>query len=233
MSPLRDFEGKVALIVGGSRNRGAMFAESLASRGATTVISYAHDDLAAERTLALLEKYEVTAEASRSDATVSADVNTLFKGIMARHGRLDVVIHVPGVVAGGLLADLTDDDFDLLIDRNTRGVFNTLRAAARHLADGGRYVVLLAAPAWSPTGHYGLYSGARAAIEHLVAAAAMELRDRGITVNAVTPDPEDAPSPQPSRVRNLPRDITSLVSWLISDEAGWVTGQTLRAGSAV
>ncbi|MEU7900782.1 SDR family oxidoreductase [Nonomuraea sp. NPDC049152] len=223
---LRDLSGKVALVVGGSRNQGAMFAENIASRGATTVISYAHDDEAAQRTLTALEKYEVTAEASRSDATVSADVNTLFKGVVARHGRLDVVVHTPGAVIGKPLGDLTDDDFDHIIDHNTRSAFHTLRAAAFHLADGGRYVVMSATPAAFMTGQYGLYSGSKAAVEHLVLAAAMELGGRGITVNAVTPGPIDD---RANRLRNLPRDTTSLVAWLISDEAAWVTGQTIRA----
>src|SRR6266568_3776644 len=93
---LRDLEGKVALIVGGSRNQGAAFAENIASRGATTVISYANGDDAAQETLAKLDKYGVTAEAIRSDAVVSTDVDTLFQGVVARHGRLDIVVHTPG-----------------------------------------------------------------------------------------------------------------------------------------
>ncbi|MFI6598411.1 SDR family oxidoreductase [Nonomuraea sp. NPDC050536] len=222
----RDLNGKVALVVGGSRGQGARFAENLASRGATTVISYANDDEAAQRTLAALEKYEVTAEASRSDATVSADVNTLFQGVVARHGRLDVVVHTPGAVIGKPLADLADDDFDHLIDHNTRSAFNTLRAAARHLADGGRYVVLSAAPASFMTGEYGLYSGSKAAVEHLVLAAAIQLGGRGVTVNVVATGPIDD---RADSLRNLPRDTTPLVAWLISDEAAWVTGQTIRA----
>ncbi|GAB3896298.1 hypothetical protein GCM10029964_077440 [Kibdelosporangium lantanae] len=94
----RDLDGKVALVVGGTRNQGAAFAEHVAARGATTVITYAGDEDAAQQTLLRLEKHGITAEAIRSDATVSADVNALFEGVVARHGQLDIVVHTPGAV---------------------------------------------------------------------------------------------------------------------------------------
>src|SRR5262245_37691953 len=120
----RDLDGRVALVVGGSRNQGAAFAEHIAARGATTVISYAGNDDAAQQTWRSLEKHDVAAEAVRSDATVSADVNALFEGVVARHGALDIVVHTPGAVVKKPLADLTDDDFDHLVDLNIRSAFN-------------------------------------------------------------------------------------------------------------
>lgn len=155
----RDLDGKVALVVGGSRNQGAAIAENIASRGASTVISYANGDGAARETLSALREHGVTAEAIRSDARVSADVNALFEGVVSRHGRLDIVVHTPGAVMKKPLADFTDEDFDYLIDLNTRSAFNTLRAAARHIADNGRYVVLSTTLTSIMTGPYGLYSG--------------------------------------------------------------------------
>jgi 3-oxoacyl-[acyl-carrier protein] reductase len=79
------------------------------------VISYASGDESAQQTLEKLEKYGGTAEAIRCDAVVSADVNLLFEGVVARHGRLDVVVHVPGAVLKKPLADTTDAEFDHLI----------------------------------------------------------------------------------------------------------------------
>jgi 3-oxoacyl-[acyl-carrier protein] reductase len=165
-----DLEGKVALIIGGSRNQGAAFAEDIAARGATTVITYANDEAAAQETLLALEKHGVTAEAVRSDARRSADVDALFEGVLARHGKLDIVVHTPGAVLKKPLADFTDADFDHLIDMNTRSAFNTLRATARHIADHGRYVVLSTTLTSVMTGPYGLYSGSKAAVERMVLA---------------------------------------------------------------
>jgi 3-oxoacyl-[acyl-carrier protein] reductase len=247
-SAVRDLEGKVALVIGGSRNQGAAFAKDIASRGATTVISYANGDAAAEETLLALKEFGVTAEAVRSDARVSAEVDALFADVVARHGRLDVVVHTPGAVLKKPLVEFTDADFDHLIDLNTRSAFNTLRATARHVADNGRYVVLSTTLTSVMTGTYGLYSGSKAAVERMVLAAAKELGARGITVNAVAPGPVDddfyrhAETPEsieaathhsPRNRLGHPEDIAPVVGWLISEAAGWVSGQTVRANGAM
>lgn len=247
-SPTFDLAGKVALIIGGSRNQGAAIAENIASRGAVTVISYASGDESAQQTLEKLEKYGGTAEAIRSDAVVSADVNVLFEGVVARHGRLDVVVHVPGAVLKKPLADTTDAEFDHLINLNIRSVFNTLRATARHIADNGRYVVLSATLTSIMTGSYGLYSGSKSAVERMVLAAAKDFGARGITVNVVAPGPVDdsfyraAETPEsieaathrsPRNRPGRPEDTAPVVGWLVSAEAGWVSGQTVRADGAM
>ncbi|MFB9525928.1 SDR family oxidoreductase [Nonomuraea roseola] len=168
-------------MVGGSRGQGAACAELLATRGATTVISYAHGEHAAARTLTALE----------------------------------------------------------LTDLNTRSAFNTLRAAARHLADHGRYVALTSSCAITPGG-CGLYAAAKSAVERLVGAAARELTVREITVNAVAPGPvsdsiylgTDSSELWPRHPRGRlgqPEDTALVVAWLVSEAAGWISGQTIRA----
>ncbi|WP_458686322.1 SDR family oxidoreductase [Nocardia tengchongensis] len=233
----RDLLGKVALVVGGSHDQGAACAELLAARGATTVISYAHGEHAAARTLAALDSYGVRAEAIRSDAIQSCDVTSLFKGVVARHGRLDLVVHTVGAVVHKPLAEHTDADFDLLIDHNTRSAFNTLRAAAGHLADNGRYVVITGALVCTGPNASGMSGAAKAAVEHLVSATARELSGRDITVNAVAPGPvSDSIYPAagvslPSSARSRlgqPEDVASVVSWLTSDAAVWISGQVIR-----
>ncbi|MGF6884802.1 3-oxoacyl-[acyl-carrier protein] reductase [Nocardia sp. GAS34] len=245
--PARDLSGRVALVVGGSRNQGAACARLIAARGAATVVSYAHDDTAADRLLAALGGLPATVEAVRSDARIAADVAILFEGVIERHHRLDIVVHTPGAVVEKTIADSTDDDFDHLVDANLRTAFHTLRAAARHLHDDGRYVVLSSALTARPAPSYGLYTGAKAAIEHLVAAAARELGHRGITVNAVAPSPVDTsffraakpPGALVAAALRNPRhrlattaDVAALVGWLIGADAGWISGQTLYADGA-
>ncbi|MCX4096882.1 SDR family oxidoreductase [Nocardia sp. alder85J] len=244
----RDLEGRVALVVGGSRNMGAAIAEEVAKRGATVVISYSSDDAMAAKTLRQLETHRVAAEAVRSDATRSAEVTALFDGVVARHGRLDVVVHVPGAVIKKPIAEITDEDFEHLVDRNTRSAFYTLRAAARRLADDGRYVVLSTTLTAVMTGPYGVYSGSKAAVERMVLAAAKELGARGITVNAVAPGPVDdsfyqgaeTPESMAAAAQHSPRarlgrpaDIAPVVGWLVGADASWVSGQTVRANGAM
>src|SRR5262249_38159146 len=160
------------------------------------------------------------------------------------HGGLDIVVHTPGAVLKKPLADLTDDDFDHMIDLNTRSAFNTLRAAARHLRDNGRYVVLSTTLTAVMTGPYGLYSGSKGAVGRLVLVDRKQLGARGIPVNAVAPAPVDesfyraAETPEsieaathhsPRGRLGVPGDIAPVVGWLISESAGWVSGQTVRA----
>lgn len=243
-----DLDGKVALVVGGSRNMGAACAEQIAGRGAATVITYSADRAAADATLALLNKSGVRAEAIRSDATVSAEVDELFAGVVGRHGRLDIVVHVPGAVIKKPLVDFTDTDFDLLIDRNTRSAFYTLRATARHVNDDGRCVVLSTTLTSIMTGPYGVYSASKAAVERMVLAAAKELGGRGITVNAVAPGPVDdsfyraaetldsveaAAQHSPRGRLGRPDDVAGVVGWLVGEDAGWVSGQTVRVNGAM
>ncbi|MFE9580403.1 SDR family oxidoreductase [Nocardia sp. NPDC006044] len=233
----KDLLGKVALVAGGTHDQGAACAELLAARGATTVISYAHGEHAAARTLATLDGYGTRAEAIRSDAIQSGDVTSLFEGVTARHGRLDIVVHAVGAVVHKPLAEHTDADFDLLIDHNTRSAFNTLRAATRHLADNGRYVVITGALAGAGPYVSAMSAAAKAAVEHLVSATARELSGRDITVNAVAPGPvsdsiypaTDIPFPSSARSRlGQPEDVASVVSWLTSEAAAWISGQVIR-----
>src|SRR5438093_387329 len=173
MTDARDLDGKVALVVGGTRNLGAAIADQLAAAGATTVVSYRDGADAAGQTVARLRRHQVDAEAVRSDATVAADVDSLFESVVTRQGRVDITVHVPGAVTKKPLADFTDADFDHLIDLNTRSAFHTLRAASRYLADGGRCIVLSTTLTSVMAGPYGVYSGAKAAVERMVLAAAI------------------------------------------------------------
>ena len=240
--------GKVAIVVGGTRNQGAAIAEAIAAHGAATVITYSRDEGAAAKTLSALEAAGVTAEAIRSDATRSSDVHALFDAVRARHKKIDIVVHTPGAVLKKPIAEFTDDDFDHLIQLNTRSAFNTLRAAARTLSDNGRYIVLSTTLTSVMTGTYGLYSGSKAAVERMVLAAAKELAPRGITVNAVAPGPVDddfyrgaeteasiaaATASSPRGRLGSPDDIAPIVAWLAGPDATWISGQTIRANGAM
>lgn len=245
---VHDLEGQVALVIGGGRNQGAAIADEIASRGATTIITYANAPHDARQTQTRLQKHGVHAESICSDARSSAETSALFQGVVSRHGRLDIVVHVPGAVIKKPLVEFSDTDFDHLIDLNTRSAFNTLRAVARYMSDGGRVVVLSTTLTAIMTGPYGVYSGSKAAVERMVLAAAKELADRDIAVNAVAPGPIDddfyraAETPEsiatashhsPRNRLGQPSDIAPVVGWLISKEAGWVSGQTVRANGAM
>jgi 3-oxoacyl-[acyl-carrier protein] reductase len=166
----RELEGKVALVVGGSRNAGAAMADALAALGATTVISYSSDDTSAARTLDRIERHRVTVEAIRADASEQGEVDRLFQGVLRRFGHLDVVVHAPSVVTGDLLTEFTAPDFARLRELNARSAHNILRASARHLADDGRYIALSASP--PAHGPCRAYSACKSGVERMVLSSA-------------------------------------------------------------
>jgi 3-oxoacyl-[acyl-carrier protein] reductase len=223
----RDLDGKVAVVVGGSRNMGAEFAVGLAGR--TTVITYGGDESAARKTLARLEEQGVGAEAVRADATDAARTEALFAGVVQRHGRLDIVVHLPGMVLKKPLAECSDTDYEQVVDRNLRSVFLSLRAALRHLSDGGRYVVLSTTMTSFMPGPYGLYAAGKAGVEQLVRAAAREAGHGAETPESTA----QAAGFVPQNRLGTPSDIAPLVGFLVGNSAGWVNGQTLRVNGGL
>src|SRR5215213_7875194 len=189
----RDLMGKIALVVGGTRNIGAAVAGALAARGADVAVSFAHHKDAADLTVERLRGLGVAAEAFHADATKVADTTSLFDQAIDRFGRLDIVVHVPGAVLKKPLVEVTDEEYDTEMDYNSRSAFLTLREAGRRVADHGRIIVISTSLTVISTGLYGAYASGKAAAEQLVRSLAHEIGDRHITVNAVAPGAVDTP----------------------------------------
>lgn len=243
-----DLKGKVAVVIGGSGDIGAAVSEQLAGGGATTVVTYVKDADAAEQVVRRLGEQGGIAAAARMDARSADQVEALFDDVVSRHGRVDIVVHLPGMVLKKSLTDISDDDYAQTVDLNLRTAFNVLRAAGRHLADGGRCVMVSTTLTGVVPGPYGLYAAAKAGVEVMVRAVAAEWGGRGITVNAVAPGPIDnaffrgaettdsiaaAGTFSPRGRLGQASDIAPVVGFLVSDAAGWVSGQTLRANGGM
>jgi 3-oxoacyl-[acyl-carrier protein] reductase len=245
---VKDLLGKVALVVGGTQNMGLAIAEGLAGRGAAVVVSYGHDERAATAAVERLEALGAAAQAVRADATQTDDTIRLFEHVVTTFGHVDLVVHMPGGVMKKPLVEFTDDDYDQLMDINARSVFLTLREAGRRVADNGRIVVLSTTLTGVTIGQYGVYAAGKAAAEQMVKALAQEIGARGITANLVAPGPVDtrfyhgAESPEsvryathanPLRRLGQPGDIAPVVGFLLSDQAGWINGQLVRANGGM
>jgi 3-oxoacyl-[acyl-carrier protein] reductase len=244
----KDLLGKVALVVGGTQNMGLAIAEELAGRGAAVVVSYGHDDRAAAAAVERLQALGAEAHAMRADATQTDDTIRLFDDVLDRHRRLDLVVHMPGAVMKKPLVEFTDEDYDHLMEINARSVFLTLREAGRRMADNGRIVVLSTTLTGVTIGLYGVYAAGKAAAEQMVKALAQEVGGRGITANLVAPGPVDtrfyhaAETPEavqhathanPRRRLGRPDDIAPVVGFLLSERAGWINGQLVRANGGM
>jgi 3-oxoacyl-[acyl-carrier protein] reductase len=213
--------GRVAIVTGGSRGVGQATVRLLAARGYAVVVNYIHSQRAAESAVDAVLAGHGDAVAIRADVTDDLDVQRLFAETIAAFGGVDAVVHAAGSrIAAGPVTEAGLDEFDALMRINARATFLVNREAARHLRGGGSIVNLSGSAEGPALRTHGLYAATRASTDALTRALALELRERDITVNAVSLEVH-RPC-EPSRVAGL-------IAYLLSDRGCRLTGQVLRA----
>ncbi|MFG1798270.1 SDR family NAD(P)-dependent oxidoreductase [Nocardia sp. NPDC049149] len=238
-------EGKVALVTGSSRGLGRAIALRFAQQGADLVINYARDAAAADDVQAQASGFGVKAVAVQADVSTPEGVEHLFRTALDTFGRLDVVVANAGIEKVNIpVTDITDEDFDLLLRVNTKGPFLVLRAAARHIADGGRIINVASSTTQFPAVGLGLYGTSKVAPTYLVQVLAKELGPRGVTVNSLIPGAIDdagifdgAPDNDPYKTdlrESVPlgrlattTDVADVAELLADPKAAFVTGQNI------
>jgi len=212
--------GRVAIVTGGSRGVGRAIARSLAVRAYAVVVNYLHDQRAADSTVEKILADSGAAVAIRADVADELDVERLFAETDWMFGGVDVVVHAAGSrVTATPMFEARLDEFDALVRINTRAALIVNREAARHLRDGGAIVNLANSADDSALTTYGLYSATKAAVDVLTRGLASDLRERDITVNAVSLE-VDRPC--------VPSDVAEVVALLLNDHGHGLTGQVLR-----
>lgn len=233
--------GRAGIVTGGNRGIGLGVCRRLLDEGARLVVTSTSDDGAREAA-ALLGKGVV---AIRSDAAVRDDVQAAVDACEQSFGRLDFAVANAGVERAARLLDVTDEDWDAVLDVNLRGAFLLTQAAARVMAahGGGRVVLVASTNAFAPEAGSAAYNVSKAGVVGLARAAALELAASGVTVNAVGPglvrtdmtsDVVDHPAAAqwylehiPARRFGTPADVAGAVAFLVSDDAAWITGHHL------
>ena len=239
---------RVALVTGGSRGIGAAIVRRLSADGFAVAINYASGAVDADALAAEIRQTGGRATTVRADVSKAADVRAMFDQVEADLGRIDVLVNNAGVLKLQTLTDTTDEQYDQTFDINTRGTFNTLREAGARLADGGSIVNVSSTTLALNMPTYGIYIASKAAVEGFTRVFAKELRGRHITVNAVAPGPvatdlfRKGKSPEliehfakmpPLERLGQPEDISGVVSFLASQDGGWINGQVLRANGGI
>jgi 3-oxoacyl-[acyl-carrier protein] reductase len=239
---------KVAIVTGSSKGIGAQIAILLAAAGAKTVINYANDDTAANDIVDQIKSAGGEAIAVQADVSNAKQVEAMFDTTINTFGKPDILVNSAGMMINKSIAETTDEDFDRTFAVNVKGTFNTLREAATKLNDGGRIVNLSSTTTRMMLPTYGTYCATKGAVEQLTRVFSKEVGARNITVNAVSPGPTDTElfnqGKTDEAVEKLasmsafnrigePIDIARVVSFLVSEEAAWVTGQNIGANGGV
>lgn len=239
-----DLSGKTALVTGGGQGLGAAMCEVLARAGANVAINYFNDPqgvnlVRAEETRAAIGPEAAIFEADVRDA---GQVEAMIEKTIERFGSLDILVNNAGILQDKTIKKMTPQQWQAVIDTNLTGVFNTCHAVAERLADGGRIVNLASIAAF--VGFFGQanYAAAKAGVVGLTKVTSRELAKRNITVNAVAPGvvltemgksiPEEVRAEMFKQIPlarfGLPEEIASVVLFLASDMASYVTGQTIH-----
>ncbi len=242
-----ELTGRIALVTGASRGIGRAIAERFAIQGAT-VVAAARGDHAEETARALCAE-GLKAEAVTLDVTDAAAVERLPGEIVARYGRLDIVVSNAGITRDQLLMRMKREDWDAVITTNLTAAFVLAQAAMRPMLKqrGGRIIAVSSVV--GQTGNPGQvnYAASKAGLIGFAKALAREVASRGVTVNVIAPgmiDTEmtraisekaqvDWASQIPLGRLGAAADVAAAACFLASDEAAYITGHVLAVNGGM
>jgi len=228
---------KIALVTGGSSGIGLASAQALAEQGAKVYITGRRQE-ELDAAVALIGP---SATGIRADASVLGDLDTVFSTIAGESGKLDVLFANAGGGDMMPLGAITEEHFDRIFGTNVRGVLFTVQKALPLLANGASIILTGSTAAAKGTASFSVYSASKAAVRNLARSWALDLKERGIRVNVVSPGPVRTPGlgglvPEEHRQGLFdalaagvplgrlgePEEIGKTVAFLASDDASFI-----------
>lgn len=236
-------ENRVALVTGASRGIGREIALTLAQAGAIVVVNYNGSKEAAESVVAEIEANGGKAMVYQCNVGDFNASKTMIDTVIKTYGHLDILVNNAGITKDNLMMRMSEADFDAVIDSNLKGTFNCIKHVSRQMLKqrSGRIINMSSVVGRAGNAGQINYSASKAGIIGLTMSAAKELASRHITVNAVAPgfiqtemtaamtdDAKAAVSKMiPMGMLGETKDIANLVLFLASDQARYITGQTI------
>ena len=239
----QQLDNKVAVVTGGAQGIGKAIAELLARRCSHVVVADINIEKAKVTAQAIANSTGVRAIAVQTDVTDSASTQAMIDRTMEEFGRIDILVNNAGTTRDNLIMRMSDADWDLVLDINLKGAFNSSKAAVRPMMKQryGRIINISSVSGLAGQAGQTNYSASKAGLIGFTKALAKEVASRGITVNAVAPGfvPTDLTNDllakvQDEAIKATPlgrlgsvEDVAYAVAFLVSDEAAFITGQVL------
>ena len=238
-------QGKVAVVTGASKGIGAAIAEHLAAEGASVVVNYAASKAGADAIVRRINDKGGTAVAVQADVSKPDDIKRLFAQAKAFCGRLDVLVNNAGIYEFAPLEAVTPEHFHKQFNLNVLGLLLATQEAVKLMGPTGGSVINISSIAGPmPVENAAVYSATKAAVDAVTIALSKELGPKKIRVNSLNPGMVETEglhaagiaasdfrktveSQTPLGRIGQPEDIARVAVFYASDDAGWVTGQTL------
>jgi 3-oxoacyl-[acyl-carrier protein] reductase len=236
--------GKVAIVTGASKGIGAGIASYLATEGASVVVNYSSSKKDADRVVEQIVNCGGNAIAVQGNITKQPHIQNLFSETLKTYGKVDILINNAGVYEFAPIENITIEQFYKMFDLNVLGLFLMSQEAVKYFINGGCIVNVSSVASTSTAPNTSIYSATKAAVDAITKALAKELGPRNIRVNAINPGMVKTEGLQASGLLEgeyrkntelltplgrlgLPKDIAPAVAFLASDDASWITGETL------
>lgn len=235
---------KNALVTGASRGIGRCIALELAKQGANVAVNYAGNEAKAQSVVEEIEQLGVKSFKVQADVANADDAKSMMKAVVNEFGSLDILVNNAGITRDNLLMRMKEEEFDQVINTNLKGVFQCTKAVSRQMMKqkGGRIVNVASIVGVSGNPGQANYVAAKAGVIGLTKTTAKEFASRNILVNAVAPgfistDMTDELTDEqrksmldmiPLGKLGQPEDVAKVVRFLVSEDANYITGQTLH-----
>lgn len=241
VAELLDLRDRVAVITGSGSGHGRAIARRFAEAGATVVVHYRSSGSGARELAAAIGSAGGRARALQADLTRAVEVERLFAAVVDELDRIDILVNNAGSYPLASLIDMTESEWEAVLNANLKSVHLCTQSAARRMEDGGAIVNVASVEALQPMPMHAHYDAAKAGVLMHTRAAALELGPRGIRVNAVSPGliaREGLEGDWPEGVARwleavplgrvgAPEDVADACLFLASKAARWITGANL------
>jgi 3-oxoacyl-[acyl-carrier protein] reductase len=241
----KKLQGKVAIVTGASKGIGASIAEKMAEEGAAVVVNYSTSKEGADRVVQAIKQKGGNAIAAQANMANPKDIQRLFEETRAAFGKLDILINNAGIYEFSPIEEVTPEQFHKLFDINVLGVLLACRTAVNNFgASGGSIVNVSSLASISHIPNFAVYCATKAALDAVTRTLASELGPRNIRVNSINPGMVQTEGTEamgimesewrkqvevqtPLKRIGMPQDIAPAVVFLASEDASWITGETL------